>query len=102
MSKNKNLELRIKQYATIDSCVHLEMSSMEINDLIEQAYGTETMTQSKVCKWCEEFRDAKNNDWTCRRFWSSTNSQNWNNGEHVKLRIHYIVFENPFANTMFV
>ncbi len=40
------------------------------------------MTRSKVFKWWKEFCGG-HNDWTCWRFWLSTNSQNWNNGEHV-------------------
>ncbi len=57
MSKTTKLDLIMKQRAVIDFCVCLEKSSMETNNFIQQAYGMEAMTRSKVFKWCKELCD---------------------------------------------
>ncbi len=59
MLKNSKSELIMKQRAAIDFYVHLGKSSMEMNDLIQHAYGMEAMTRSKVFKWCLEFREGQ-------------------------------------------
>ncbi len=55
MSKNGKLELIMKRRAVLDLCLHLEKSSMETNDLIQQANSMEATMQFKVFKRCKEF-----------------------------------------------
>ncbi len=67
MSKNAELELIMKPGAGIYFGVHLEKSSMEMNDPIQQAYSMEAMARRSFMKG-EQWLNHGGWTYTCKNY----------------------------------